>query len=157
MRYGVMMHKKYWDAKIATVTAEKKIKKVARAALEWKEEVKRLEQRVTALEPMETAHLNWKRKEPEVRHYLRSFAGMAKYIQPDNPCVEEALTENRENDVLKRQLSDLGYEVPKTVWSMKKPTEEQSHENNTGTEQRQSTTAQSKRMFAHPSSHYCCH
>ncbi|KAF2424840.1 hypothetical protein EJ08DRAFT_410775 [Tothia fuscella] len=109
LRYGITMHKKCADARKAASESERKTKKLARAAQDYKDEAKGLREQLQSLESVKKEYANWKKREPEVRHYLKSFAAIAR------------LTQSRENDLLKKQLTSLGYEVPRTNWSMNAP------------------------------------
>lgn len=72
------MHKKYTDAVHALADAEKTRNKVVRASQGFKDEAAGLREKVKELESMEGDYKSWKKREPEVRHYLRSFAAIAR-------------------------------------------------------------------------------
>jgi hypothetical protein len=78
MRFGIMMHKKYTDIQRTTSELEKRTRKAARSVLDLKDEMKGLKEKIKNSELIEVEYLNWKKREPEVRHYLKSFAGIAK-------------------------------------------------------------------------------
>jgi len=72
------MYIKYWDAIRTASEAKKMAKEIARTAQVLKDENSALREKVKALEEVEVEYSNWKKREPEVRHFLKSFAGIAK-------------------------------------------------------------------------------
>jgi hypothetical protein len=75
------MHMKYTDAKRALTDAERKGNVFKEATQEHKDEVVRLKGRLDILEALEGEYKSWKSREPEVRHYLRNFAAIARWVE----------------------------------------------------------------------------
>jgi hypothetical protein len=73
-----MIHKKLSDVQAKTTEMEKRAVKDALSTHNLKDETKKLKERVSSLESIEMEFLNWKKREPEVRHYLKSFAAIAR-------------------------------------------------------------------------------
>jgi hypothetical protein len=72
------MHKKFTNAKQVVTDAEKRAKRQAKALREHKEEIVGLREKTKKLEIVESEYKAWKKREPEVRHYLQSFAAIAR-------------------------------------------------------------------------------
>jgi hypothetical protein len=78
MRFGIMMHKKYTSIQRTATELEKRARKAARSMHDLKDDMKSLKEKIESLELVEVEYLSWKKREPEVKHYLKSFAGIAK-------------------------------------------------------------------------------
>jgi hypothetical protein len=78
IRFGVMMHKKFADSKHSATEAERRARKAVRLVHDLKDEVNKLTEKTRSLQLVEIEYLKWKKREPEVRHYLKSFAAIAR-------------------------------------------------------------------------------
>ncbi|TID13803.1 hypothetical protein E2P81_ATG01736 [Venturia nashicola] len=104
LRYGRAMRQRVDEAKQSLDTRDKRMRQHLAFIQALKEEVTALRSNIDRLEAVEKKYQTYKDREPEIKHYLEQFSGIA-----------------RENTLLKNQLVDLGYAVPQTEWSMKKP------------------------------------
>ncbi|RDI85304.1 hypothetical protein Vi05172_g4802 [Venturia inaequalis] len=104
LRYGRAMRQRLDEAKQSMAAGDKRMRRHLAAIQALKEERTALQSSVEKLEAVEKKYQTYKDREPEIKHYLEQFSGIAS-----------------ENTLLKDQLVDLGYAVPQTEWSMKKP------------------------------------
>jgi hypothetical protein len=73
-----MIHKKYVDSKHNAAETASRARKAARSVHDLRDETKDLKERIKTLERIEVGYMSWKKREPEIRHYLKSFAGIAR-------------------------------------------------------------------------------
>ncbi|KAL9075616.1 MAG: hypothetical protein Q9157_003946 [Trypethelium eluteriae] len=106
MRYGMKaLHKVREQSKNSSVL-EKRVTEEATRADDLEGQVQELQARVQVLGESEKRLQLWKRKEPQIKHYLGLVTKLA-----------------NENELLRKQLLYLGYEVPSTKFSYRPPNE----------------------------------
>ncbi|KAJ9665117.1 hypothetical protein H2201_004777 [Coniosporium apollinis] len=102
IRFSTKILQKSRQATQTQAEAERTIEDLLSSHQTLEDRVKELKSRVKALERSEAKLRHWEEREPAIRHYLGVVSAIAK-----------------ENDSLKAQLVALGYEVPKTNYSLK--------------------------------------
>ncbi|QDS76470.1 hypothetical protein FKW77_004949 [Venturia effusa] len=104
VRYGRAMRKRLEEAKQSLAAEDKRTRQQLASIQTLRKERAELQSSIERLEAVEKKYKAYKDREPEIKHYLGQFSGVA-----------------TENALLKDQLVGLGYAVPQTEWSMKKP------------------------------------
>ncbi|KAF2672807.1 hypothetical protein BT63DRAFT_137155 [Microthyrium microscopicum] len=113
VRYGVAMHSRLNRLKTSFKSVKQENSKLSEELRATEHAKLSLSEDVEGLKIFQSKYLHWKKREPEVKHYLGQFTALAK-----------------ENALLKSQLSNLGYQVPRTNWVLngeQKPDSQQPH------------------------------
>jgi hypothetical protein len=78
LRYGRMMCKRFEEAKRSIVAADKRTRELFASVQNLKEERTTLQWSIKSLEAVEKKYETFKDREPEIKHYLRQFASIAR-------------------------------------------------------------------------------
>lgn len=78
LRYGRMMRTRYEEANRSIAAAAKPTNELLASVQKLKEECSTLQSTVKSLEATEKKYKTFKDREPEIKHYLGQFAGIAR-------------------------------------------------------------------------------
>jgi hypothetical protein len=78
LRYGRMMHKRFEEGKLSLAAADMRTRELFASVQALKEEQSTLQSTVKRLGAVEKKYKTFKDREPEIKHYLKQFAGIAR-------------------------------------------------------------------------------